>query len=60
MYYASTITLRMTEEQFWKCTPRKLFALLDVHNHIINPTPPKPKVLKGDEAVAFLMGIHKG
>lgn len=22
----------MNEEQFWRCTPRKLFALLEAHN----------------------------
>jgi hypothetical protein len=30
-YYLSTVTLKMREEDFWKCTPRKLFALLDIH-----------------------------
>ena len=31
MYYAGTVWLRMDEETFWKTTPRKLFALIQVH-----------------------------
>jgi hypothetical protein len=30
-YYLATVTLNMREEDFWKCTPRKLFALLDIY-----------------------------
>lgn len=31
MYYVATVLLRMDEETFWRCTPRKLFALMDCH-----------------------------
>lgn len=31
LYYLGTVTLNMNEKTFWKITPRKLFALLDVH-----------------------------
>ena len=31
MYYAGTVWLRMDEETFWRTTPRKLFALMQVH-----------------------------
>jgi hypothetical protein len=31
MYYVGTVLLRMSEETFWRCTPRKIFALMDVH-----------------------------
>jgi len=27
----------MREEEFWRITPRKLFALLGVHNKLNNP-----------------------
>lgn len=31
MYYFGTVLLNMSEEVFWRCTPRKLFSLMDVH-----------------------------
>jgi len=31
MYYCATTILRMTEQIFWQCTPRKLWALINVH-----------------------------
>lgn len=34
MYYAGTVLLRMPEEKFWKCTPRKLAALMDMYNKL--------------------------
>jgi hypothetical protein len=34
LYYLGTVVLNMTEEEFWKCTPRKLFALLEVHDEV--------------------------
>lgn len=32
MYYIGTKVLHFTGREFWKCTPRKFFTLLDVHN----------------------------
>jgi len=38
LYYAGTVILRMSDRQFWhETTPRKLVALLRVHNEIHNP-----------------------
>ena len=31
-YYIGTVVLNMTEEVFWRTTPRKFFALLGAHN----------------------------
>lgn len=31
MYYMGTTILGMSEDEFWRCTVRKLFALWDVH-----------------------------
>ncbi len=31
IYYIGTVLLGMSEAVFWRCTPRKLFALWDVH-----------------------------
>jgi len=31
LLYVGTITLKRTERQFWKMTPRKLKALTDTH-----------------------------
>ena len=35
MYYAGTVWFRMTEETFWRTTPRKLFALIKVHTDLV-------------------------
>ena len=52
----------MTETTFWKCTPIKLFALLDAHNRANTPSEdeensvqPKQKVekLSLEEALAW-------
>lgn len=37
MYYAGTVVLGMTEEEFWRCTPRKLKALMDIHCETNSP-----------------------
>jgi len=29
--YLGTVILGMSEAEFWRCTPRKLMALTDVH-----------------------------
>lgn len=31
LLYAGVVILKMSERQFWRTTPRKLFALLRVH-----------------------------
>ncbi|MHB8984052.1 MAG: phage tail assembly chaperone [Carboxydocellales bacterium] len=31
LMYMGTVLLRMTENEFWRCTPRKLFALWNAH-----------------------------
>ncbi|WP_084177459.1 hypothetical protein [Geobacillus vulcani] len=31
LLYAGTVVLGMNEKDFWRCTPRKFFALCDVH-----------------------------
>lgn len=33
IYYCSTVLLRMTEEQFWASTPRKIALLIDQYLH---------------------------
>lgn len=33
-YYLGTIVLNMSEDEFWKCTPRKLFTLLKIHDEV--------------------------
>lgn len=34
LYYLGTVILRMSEEQFWKCTPVKLNTLFAVHRKV--------------------------
>jgi hypothetical protein len=42
MYYIGTVLLNMEESTFWRCTPRKLFSLIDTHIRINNPDEAKP------------------
>jgi hypothetical protein len=37
MYYIGTVMLNMREEIFWRCTPKKLFSLIEVHATINSP-----------------------
>ena len=37
LYYVGTVLLRMTEDSFWRCAPRKLAALTAVHVEINDP-----------------------
>ncbi|MDQ7790137.1 MAG: hypothetical protein RDU41_08805 [Clostridia bacterium] len=37
MLYMGTVVLGMPEESFWRITPRKLMALIRVHNQIHSP-----------------------
>jgi len=30
----ATVLLKMSENEFWRCTPRKLFALYDVYKDV--------------------------
>ena len=34
LYYAATVTLGMSDRQFWRCTLRKLCALIEFHNGV--------------------------
>lgn len=34
LFYLGTNILSMTEEQFWKCTPKKLIGLMKVHKEV--------------------------
>lgn len=34
LYYIGTVLLRMSEAVFWRCTPRKFFALWAIHRKI--------------------------
>ena len=43
MYYIGTTILGMTEVEFWKSFPRKLFVLLDRHNKANSVEEAKPK-----------------
>ncbi|WP_206704656.1 hypothetical protein [Paenibacillus alvei] len=45
-----TVLLGMSEAVFWRCTPRKLFALWEVHkrvNGLDNTTPAQAEVPPG-------------
>jgi hypothetical protein len=42
MYYIATVLLNMREEDFWRCSPRKLFSLIGVHVKVNNPDEAKP------------------
>lgn len=37
LMYIATVTLRRSEKAFWRMTPRKLTALIMVHNELNNP-----------------------
>lgn len=34
LYYMGTVLLGMDERSFWRCTPRKLFSLWEVHKKV--------------------------
>lgn len=51
LYYIGTVTLGMTEEEFWKCTPRKLFALLKIHGEVLGESGEKDKVKDSQQAM---------
>ncbi|WP_433943462.1 hypothetical protein [Paenibacillus sp. SN-8-1] len=40
LYYVGTVLFGMSETVFWRCTPRKLFALLAMHRKVngLDPT----------------------
>lgn len=46
LYYVGTVMLHMSPGLFWKCTPRKLQALISMHLEIQKPTNKKNKADK--------------
>lgn len=46
MYYAGRVVLNMSEQEFWKTTPRILDALVSVHAEVNDPES-RPKNKKG-------------
>lgn len=54
-YYLGTVVLNMTEDEFWKCTPRKLFTLLDIHGEINGNSENQNKVTSPEQAVKQFM-----
>jgi len=35
--YTATVILNMSTDEFWKCTPRELKRLMDIHAEVNNP-----------------------
>ena len=48
-YYLATKVLNMSEEEFKKSTPAKLFKLLEIHQDINNPKEEKKKKKNKEE-----------
>jgi len=46
LYYMGTVILRLSETEFWKCTPRKLNVLAKIHGEVNNPEGPKEPTKK--------------
>jgi hypothetical protein len=42
MYYMGTIILGMSDQEFWRCLPRKFYALLRVHQKRYEKTNEEP------------------
>jgi uncharacterized phage protein (TIGR02216 family) len=55
LYYLGTVVLNMTEEEFWKCTPRKLFALLNIHGEVSGVSESLNKITEQSQAVKQFM-----
>lgn len=55
LYYVGTVVLNMTEEEFWKCTPRKLFSLLNIHAEINGNLKENKKITEQSEAIKRFM-----
>ncbi len=56
MYYIATVLLNMKEEVFWRCTPRKLFSLINVHARINNPDEAKPSGVSNKNVAKEIAG----
>lgn len=37
LYYIGTVVLKMSEEEFRRCTPKKFFGLMKQHQKFLNP-----------------------
>lgn len=48
-YYLATKVLNMSEEEFKKSTPSKLFRLLEIHQEVNNPKEDKKKKSSNSE-----------
>ena len=42
-YYFSKRVLKMSDDEFWRSTPAKIFALLDYHAKVESPKEEPPK-----------------
>jgi len=43
----------LDEDTFWKCSPRKIGALVDVHAKVQNGEPPEPEKLTMAELLSW-------
>ena len=50
IYYIGTVSLNMSEEEFWKSTPRKIVSLIKILEEVKNQGNDKTK-LKGEDAL---------
>jgi len=60
MYYAGRVILNMSDDEFWKCTPRTLFTLLKIHGEVKgsatkNPENEKRVIKDQKQAIAQFM-----
>ena len=55
LYYIGTVVLNMTEDEFWKCTPRKLFALLNIHAEVKGNIKENKKITEQTQAIQNFM-----
>lgn len=55
LYYVGTVILGMTEEEFWKCTPRKLFSLLTIHGEVSGQSDGQGKIKDSQQALKQFM-----
>lgn len=54
LYYAGTVTLRMSPAQFWRCTPRKLDLLLKVHVRVNATEEDQERLPQEDRKVYYI------
>lgn len=48
-WYLAVKILGMSEEEFFRATPKKLFKLAEIHHKINNPSGPNVKAAKPEE-----------